>query len=138
MHLLLENVVQNLVHLWMGQFKPEKIVDAGSEDYIIPDHIWAKIGEETVDTVCYLPSSFVRRLGNIVKDQANYTAESWAFWFMYLAPILLKGRFKKDVYYTHLCSLVGIMKTCIRYSLTHHEIDDLEERIINWVDEFER
>jgi len=71
-------------------------------------------------------------------DQANYTAESWAFWFMYLAPILLKDRFMKDEYYTHLCDLVDIMKICIRYSLTNHQINDLEARIINWVETFER
>ena len=45
MHLLLENVVKNLVHLWMGKFKG---LDDGIEDYIIHDHIWKEIGNKTV------------------------------------------------------------------------------------------
>jgi len=88
MHLLFENVVKNLVNLWMGKFKE---LDSGIEDYIIPDHIWEKIGKETVDAVKNIPSAFVRSLGNIYENKGSYTAEGWAFWFMYLAPILLKG-----------------------------------------------
>jgi hypothetical protein len=135
MHLLLENVVKNLVHLWMGKFKG---LDAGTEDYVIPDHIWKDIGLETVAAVRKVPSAFVRSLGNIVEDQSTYTAEGWAFWFMFIAPILLQGRFQKGNYYIHFCDLVDIMKTCTQFSITRTEINDLEEKIIMWVKEYER
>jgi hypothetical protein len=135
MHLLLENVVKNLVNLWMGKFKG---LDTGTEDYIIPDHIWKDIGLETVAAIRNIPSAFVRSLGNIAEDQSNYTAEGWAFWFTFIAPILLQGRFQKSKYYTHFCNLVNIMKTCTKFSISHVEIDDLEEKIIQWVREFEQ
>ena len=135
MHLLLENVVKNLVHLWMGKFKG---LDDGIEDYIIPDHIWKEIGNETVAAIKDIPSAFVRSLGNIFEDKSNYTAEGWAFWFTHIAPILLRNRFQKEKYYKHFHNLVDIMKTCTQFTLTYEEIDDLENKIIKWVEEYER
>lgn len=134
MHLLFENVVKNLVHLWTGRFKG---LDDGVYDYIIPEHIWEEIGAETVAAVRNIPAAFVRALGNIAKDQSNFTAEGWAFWFLYLAPILLKTRLN-DRCYKHMVHLVEIMKTCIQFSLTHDEIDELENDIISWVQEYEK
>jgi len=134
MHLLYENVVKNLVNLWKGRFKG---LNEGNGDYIIPDHIWKQIGEETVAAMKDVPSAFVRSLGNINDDQANYTAEGWAFWFMYLAPFLLKNRLN-DHCFLHMCRLVEIMKTCIQFTLQHNEIDALEDKIISWVQEYER
>jgi len=135
MHLLFENIVKNLVYMWMGKFKG---LDAGSEEYIIPPAIWKEIGQETVDAVKDIPSAFVRSLGNLAEDSSYFTAEGWAFWFMYLAPILLQGRFQKEVYYRHLCELADIIKICVKFSLKHQEIDALEVRIANWVKEYER
>ena len=67
---------------------------------------------ETVAVVRTVLSAFVHSLGNIAEDQLAYTAEGWAFWFMFIAPILLCVRFQKVIYYTHFCDLVDIMKTC--------------------------
>ena len=133
MHLLYENVVKNLVNLWKGRYKG---LDEGTQTYVIPDHIWKQIGEETVAAVKDIPSAFVRSLGNINDDQAGYTAEGWAFWFMYLAPFLLKNRLS-DHCFRHMCQLVEIMKTCIQFTLHHNEIDALEDQIIAWVQEYE-
>jgi hypothetical protein len=134
MHLLYENVVKNLVKLWKGKFKG---LDDGTQDYIIPEHIWKQIGEETVAAVKDNPSAFVRSLGNIDNDQSNYTAEGWAFWFTYLAPFLLKNRLNEPLL-SHMCQLVDILKTCIKFTLQDDEIDALEDQIISWVQEYER
>ena len=135
MHLLFKNVVKNLIYMWMGKFKG---LDARREDYIIPQVIWKEIGKEIVNAVKDIPSAFVQALGNIAEDSSYFTAEGWAFWFMYLAPILLQGRFQKEVYYDHLCKLADIIKICIRFSLKHEEIDALEVHIAAWVKEYER
>jgi len=134
MHLLYENVVKNLVYLWKGKFKG---LDEGTQDYIISKHIWKQIGQETVATIRDVPSAFVRSLGNIHDDQANYTAEGWAFWFMYLAPFLLKNRLN-DHCFRHMCQLIEIMKTCIQFTLQYDEINALEDQIITWVQAYER
>ena len=135
MHLLFENVVKNMVNLWMGRFKN---LDAGEQDYIIPSSIWKEIGEETVAAVKHIPSAFVRSLKNFVEDQSYFMAEGWGFWFIYLAPILLRDRFNEDVYYDHMCALVDIMKMCLQFTISSPEVDDLETRIIVWVKEYER
>ena len=135
MHLLFKNMVKNLIYMWMGKFKG---LDAGKEDYIIPQVIWKEIGKETVDAVKDIPSAFLRSLRNIAEDSSYFTAEGWAFWFIYLALILLQRRFQKEAYYDHLCKLADIIKICIKFSLKHEEIDALEVRIAAWVKEYER
>jgi len=133
MHLLFENVIKNLVNLWMGKFKN---LNDGTEDYIIPEKIWEEIGKETTSAIKNIPAAFVRSLGNIIKEQAIFTAEGWAFWFMYLAPILLKGRLHQK-FYKHFLELVDILKTCMKYSLSHIEVDNMERQIISWVETYE-
>lgn len=135
MHLFFENVVKNLVNLWMGKFKG---LESGREEYIIPEKIWEEIGIETTNSIRTIPSAFVRSLGNIAEDQSYYTAEGWSFWFLYLAPILLKDRFQKRRYYLHMCDLVRIIKTTLKFTLTTAEIDGLEVDIIAWVKKYEK
>jgi hypothetical protein len=118
----------------MGRFKN---LDAGVEDYIIPASIWTEIGKETVSAGKNIPAAFVRSLGNIADEQGGYTAEGWAFWFIYLAPILLKNRLGSQ-YYKHFLQLVKIIKTCIKFSLSHQDIDELEKEIISWIKSYER
>ena len=133
LHIFCENVIPNLVSLWSGTFKA---LDVGDEDYEIPNHIWEQIGVETEKAVKEIPSSYVRVLPNIHKDRSYYTAETWAFWFMYIAPIVLKGRLDAK-YYEHMFLLVKIMKTTLKFELTLQEIDNLEDQIIRWVELYE-
>ncbi|KAG2135445.1 hypothetical protein DEU56DRAFT_392100, partial [Suillus clintonianus] len=135
MHVFLENIAPMLVKHWTGKFKG---MDTGKEDYQIADHIWAEIGEETAAAVANIPAAFVRVLGNIADDHSSFTAESWSFWIIYLAPTLLRSRFPNAKYHKHLCELVWIMKKTLQFSITHAEIDELERRIANWVVKYEK
>ena len=47
-HILLENIIPNLVDLWTGQFKG---LDIGDNKFKIAPHIWEAIGEETAVAV---------------------------------------------------------------------------------------
>ncbi|KAG2339233.1 hypothetical protein BDR05DRAFT_850985, partial [Suillus weaverae] len=135
MHVFLENIAQMLVKHWTGKFKG---MDTGKEDYQIADHIWAEIGEETAAVIANIPAAFVRVLGNITDDHSSFTAESWSFWIIYLAPTLLRSCFLNVKYHKHLCELVWIMKKMLQFSITHAEIDELEQRIANWVVKYEK
>jgi len=135
MHIFPENVIPTLVKHWTGKFKG---MDAGKEDYQIADHVWAEVGEETAAATANIPAAFVRVLGNIADDHSSFTAESWSFWIIYLAPTLLRNRFPKSKYYKHLCDLVWIMKKTLQFSITHTEIDELEKRIAKWVVKYEK
>jgi hypothetical protein len=134
-HLFSENVCPQMFYLWSDR---TPLLKTGHFDYVIPKERWIEIGQETAEAVKNIPAAFVRVLGNIANDTSNFTAESWAFWFMYIAPIVLKGRLPKKRYYRHMCALANIMKTTIRYELTHKEIDGLEEEIACWVEQYEK
>jgi hypothetical protein len=93
MHLFFENTIPNLVKFWSGKFKG---LDTGTEAYEISDAVWEVIWQETADAVQHLPADFVRVLGG---NPSYYTAEAWCFWFLYLTPILLQGRFSNPKYH---------------------------------------
>jgi len=135
MHQFLENIVKTLLSLWMGDFKD---FNSDGEAYVIPDHIWQQIGDETAAAVKNIPAAFCRVLGNIHNDRSSFTAESYSFWFIYIAPILLHGRFQHNKYYDHFLNLVKIMKTTLQFSVTHDEVDELEESLICWVMTYEK
>ncbi|KAJ7026055.1 hypothetical protein C8F04DRAFT_1298344, partial [Mycena alexandri] len=131
LHLFIEGNVLNLIHLWSGRYKG---LDTGNEDYEIPDAVWETIWEETAAAVEHLPASFVRVLGG---NPAYYNAEAWCFWFVYLAPVLLEGRFSDVKYYKHACQFGDIIKFCLRFSVTHVQIEDLRTNIHDWVHKYE-
>jgi hypothetical protein len=134
MHLFLKNIIPTLVDLWTGCFKN---LDTGTEDYKFAPHIWEEIGAETADAMKNIPSTFVHVLGNIASDRSTFTAEAWGFWFMHLAPILLRNHFPHQKYYVHMCELIGLMKTSIKLEISTEEIDELEEGFAAWVEDFE-
>ncbi|KZP04867.1 hypothetical protein FIBSPDRAFT_903954 [Athelia psychrophila] len=134
MHLFLENIVPALVKLWMGKFKG---LDAGQENYELEEDVWEIIGQEGVDAMRHIPSSFVRSVPNIYTSRSEYTAEAWGFWIMYLAPILLHNRFPDAKYHTHLCELVDIMETCLLFKTVRPKIDVMRAKIHQWVRDYE-
>ncbi|KIK77264.1 hypothetical protein PAXRUDRAFT_28837 [Paxillus rubicundulus Ve08.2h10] len=100
-HLLLENIIPNIVNFLTAQFKG---LDTGTEDYKITLQVWDEVGKETATTVqhIHIPVSFVRILSNIASDHSHFTAESWCFWFSYLALKLLEDPLPKVKYYKHM------------------------------------
>jgi hypothetical protein len=111
-------------------------VKAGS-DFEIEELIWKQIRQETAAAVKCIPSVFVWALGDIAEDLSSFTAESWGFWFIYLAPHLLKGQFQDGKYYDYAMSLIEIMKVCLKLEISTEDLDNLEAKIIQWVVHFE-
>ncbi|KAJ7667305.1 hypothetical protein B0H17DRAFT_950463 [Mycena rosella] len=120
-----------MVKHWSGQFKG---LDSGAEDYEISAETWELIWQETADAIHHIPADFVRVLG---KNPSYFTAEAWCFWIVYLAPVLLRGRFRHQKYYDHACQFSEIVKHCIAFEITYTQIDHLEENIIDWVQKYE-
>ena len=133
MHLM-ENIVSALISLWKGTFKG---LDTGVEDYVMADSVWQVIGEETESASSTIPSPFTRKLPNIWTNYREYNTEAKIFWFMYLAPILLKGRLEPK-FYDHACVLVKIMQTTTQWTISLQEITgELTQDIYNWVEAYE-
>jgi len=134
-HLFLENIIQNLVDFWTGQFKE---LGMGKEDFEIAPEIWQEIGRETAAAVQHIPSTFVHVLVNIATNRSLFTAESWGFWFVHLAPKLLEGHFPKRKYYAHMCELMEIMKVTLQFSIPVKQLDNIEACMIDWVQKYEK
>ncbi|KAJ7200625.1 hypothetical protein GGX14DRAFT_168794, partial [Mycena pura] len=131
MHLLFENVGPNLVKLWTGTFKG---LDQGDGNYEIDAEVWKEIWEETAAAMKTIPSAFIRSLAG---GSSKFIAEAWCFWFAYMAPGLLRGRFADSKYHRHACQFSEIIQTCLKFALTIAEIDELEEKIVDWVEKYE-
>ncbi|KAJ7188518.1 hypothetical protein C8R46DRAFT_23318 [Mycena filopes] len=132
MHLFFENIIPNLVKLWSGKFKG---LDVGDEDYELSAEVWEEIWEETAAATKDIPASFARSLA---AGPSKFTAEAWCFWFVYMAPALLKDRFSDPKYHKHACELSEIIKASLQFVIPYKQMDELEVQIINWVEDYER
>ncbi|EIM82939.1 uncharacterized protein STEHIDRAFT_63968 [Stereum hirsutum FP-91666 SS1] len=135
LHLFFENLFPNMVMMWKGEYRN---LDSGTQNYIIVRSNWEKIGAETAACVSHIPSEFVRVLHNIHTEQSAFTAESWSFWMIHIAPIVLKGRFPDDKFYDHFMDLVKIARRCLKWDLSSNEKMELREDIVRWVEFYER
>ena len=134
MHLIFENLIPNLVRHYTGTFKD---LDSGNEDYELPKEVWSEIckaGSASGDTI---PSSFGSHIPNLETKQSSMTAETWGFWCMYLAPILLRNRFSHRHYYDHFLKLVRLINKCISWELKRSEVDEIRQGFQDWVLEYE-
>ena len=122
MHLIFENLVPNLVAHYTGNFKG---LDAGTEEYIFPPHIWSEICETGSASGDTIPSQFGGRVPNLERERSHMTAEAWSFWVMFIAPIILRNRFSKPRYYTHFMKLVHLIHLCLAYDMKTSDIDTI-------------
>ena len=90
MHLIWENLILNLTEFWTGEFK-----DLGhqGEGYCIKPHIWNKIGAAIAACNVTVLAAFRAPVPNIAMKQSQMSAEMYANWMLYIAPIVLHGRF---------------------------------------------
>ena len=134
MHLLWENVVKNLMHLWTGQYKG---LDTGTEQYEILGTVWDAIGEASGKSGDTIPGQFGPRPPNVSTDKISWTADTRSFWFQYVGPVLLQGRFTRRKYYTHFVSLVRLIRKCLQYEMPVSDIGEIRQGVIQWVKEYE-
>lgn len=134
MHLFLLNHGPNLVSLWTDRY--DGISGPASEDYLISAGDWAEIGRETFTASATLPSTFIQPLPNIATDRRLFNAESWAFWFQYIGPVVLRNRLAEK-YYNHYLEFVYILKTLLALSSTIAIVEDLRRRVAGYVERFE-
>ena len=134
MHLIWANLIPNLVLFWTGKFKD---LDHDGQDYVIMKTVWEAIGEATFRAGETIPAAFGSRVPNVALEKAHMIAETYSIWTLYLAPVLLKGRFLNERYYKHFVKLVQLLTCCIDLEITHEEIDDLDQNFQKWVQDYE-
>ncbi|PPR00725.1 hypothetical protein CVT24_000949 [Panaeolus cyanescens] len=137
MHLIWENTVKNLILLWTGSFKTPGVTHA-NEDYLIPPHVWETIGAETLAAGKTIPAAFGAAVPNIAKQGVILTAEMYSNWTLFIAPIVLRGRFRKPVYYTHFLEFVRLLKLCLAIDITTTDVNNIEVGFRKWVTDYEK
>ncbi|CAE6432374.1 unnamed protein product [Rhizoctonia solani] len=135
MHLFLLNHGRDLVSLWTGTYKG--IGDnLGQEASLIAFEDWCEVGRETEEATKTIAASFIRPFPNIQAHIECYIAEHWAFWLVYIGPVVLRGRLPKT-YYDHYLELVDILKCLLSINNTTARIKTLRKKVAHYVERFE-
>jgi hypothetical protein len=135
MHLFFENVIPNMVDLWMHRFDTTLLED---DDFIITPGAWKAIAQAGVESGRTIPSAFGARVPDILNERWKLTAETWLFWALFLAPTLLRGCFQKPKYYNHFMDLVRLIKQCLVFTITLQDLNEMDLGFIKWVKDYER
>jgi hypothetical protein len=134
MHLIWENLIPNLILFWTGEFKD---LDHQNKGYVIAPHIWNAVGVTTAACGATIPAAFGAPVPNIVTKQSLMSAEMYSNWTLYIAPIVLRGRFKKNKYYTHFMQLVKVIKLCLAFEIDEAALNQIDEGFRSWVQRYE-
>lgn len=135
MHLIWENLLPNLLQLWTAEFKD---IDHSNHDYVLQPSVWEAIGAASAAAGKTIPSAFGTRVPNIATKQIPLTAEMRSIWTLYLAPVLLRGRFKNNRFYEHFLRLVHLLNLCLQFEVTDDEVDEITDGFADWVKEYEQ
>ncbi|KAI0659177.1 hypothetical protein C8Q70DRAFT_916325 [Cubamyces menziesii] len=135
MHLLWENVVKNLMQLWTGTYKD---LDEGNEQYQLATAVWEEIGSASAASGDSIPYVFGPRPPNVANDKTSWTADTRSFWTLYVAPVLLRGRFLQNKYYDHFVELTRLISLCLQFEITTAEVEDVRTGFIKWVQTYEK
>ena len=134
MHLVWEHLIPNLVLFWSGCYKG---IDEG-QPYVLDPNIWQVVGHTSAEATKAIPSSFGASIPNPAKDHSCFTSSTWSVWSLIFVPTVLRGRFPKDRYYKHFCSLVRILNLCLQFEISEEDIIEIESGIRQWVVDYER
>ena len=135
MHLIWENLIPNLIEFWTGEFKD---LDHQGEGYFIEPHIWNEIGDATAACRMTIPAAFGAPVPNIATKRSQMSAEMYANWMLYIAPIVLRGRFKNPQYYRHFMRLVELLKLCLAFEILEAMLNQIDEGFQLWVEDYEK
>ena len=134
-HLIWENLIPNLIEFWTGNFKD---LDHKDEDYYIKPRIWDEIGAATAACKATIPAVFGAPVPNIATNQSPMSAEMYANWTLFIAPIVLRGRFKSARYYRHFMRLVEVLKLCLAFEITEEMVDQIDKGFQLSVEDYEK
>ena len=135
MHLIWENLIPNLIEFWTGTFKD---LDHEDKDYFIEPHIWNGIGAATAACAATIPAAFGAAVPNIAEKRFQMSAEMYSNWTLFIAPVVLRGRFKKPQYYKHFMRLVEILNLCLSFEISDAMLNQIDKGFCRWVEEYEK
>jgi hypothetical protein len=141
MHLILENVMQQLLELWAGTYKSSSIrlgdAKAKSTDgYVITKDSWLEIDRMVSLSAKLIPSAMTRLIVS-VSARWRWTAETHLFFLLALGPIVLKGHLPPP-HFDHFLDLSELMKMMVKLKLHKEtEIPHIRDGLKRWVRRFD-
>ena len=135
MHLIWENLIPNLIEFWTGEFKD---LDHQNEGYFIEPNIWNEIGAATAACKATILAAFGAPVPNIATKWCPMSAEMYANWTLFIAPVVLRGRFKSAQYYRHFIRLLELLKLCLAFEISEEMLNQIDEGFRLWVEEYEK
>ncbi|KAJ6579712.1 hypothetical protein DFH09DRAFT_913161 [Mycena vulgaris] len=120
MHLIPENIIKNLLSLWIGDFKG---LDEGTGEYQLQSAVIEQVGNACAIAGDTTPAAFGARVPNLATQQHYFTAESYTLFTTLLGPIVLRDRFVKPKYYKHFVELVSIFNDCLKLTIDRDYVD---------------
>ena len=66
------------------------------------------------------------------------SAEMISNWTLYIAPIVLRGRFPKTKYYTHFMQLVKVILLCLAFEFDEAALNQIDKGFKSWVQGYEQ
>ena len=96
------------------------------------------MGVATEACSAMIPAAFEAAVPNIAMKQSQMMAEKWSVWTLYIAPVVLHERFKKDKYYKHFMKLVKLVKLCLAFEINQGMLHEIQEGFKLWVQAYEK
>jgi len=135
MHLIWENLIPNLISFWTGEFKD---IPHSGKGYVLETSVWKEICSISAMAGNTIPAAFGCRVPDMSTQRWQLTSESRAMWTLFIAPVVLRGRFIEEKYYQHFLDLVRLLNMCLEYELAMEQVAEIKQGFIKWVKDYER
>lgn len=134
MHVLLENVLKGLLHLWTSEYKG---LNEGDGEYKLMPTVQEAVIAGVKMSGDTMPSTYGCRVPDFTKEAGYFTAEAYSIWSLLLAIPLLHRRFRQEKYYDNFVKLVIAVSICLQLDSTSEQLHRTHDLFISFVLEFE-
>ncbi|GAA6036393.1 hypothetical protein JCM8097_001699 [Rhodosporidiobolus ruineniae] len=136
MHLMLENIVKNLIVAWQarGRFKHLPLAP-----WVVSEPVWRQIDNEVTSSSSLFPSEWGKRMPAPFAQSGSMTAEDYSNFLLHVGPVVLEGRLARK-YLDHFVRLGRIYTLLIDVNSQRTMIapgGELEQLINQWVQDYE-
>lgn len=141
MHLVLENVMKQLLQLWDGSFKAETMMKQarakGTPAYLIP----AKGGWDEIDLAVLGSAKMIpwKMSGTLtsVSSRWRWTADNHLFFLLTLGPMVMKP-YLPPPYFDHFLDLSEVCKLLVSVSIERdQQLPYIRSALQRWVSRFD-
>lgn len=138
MHVLFENLMKQLLGLWKGTYKATMMTGDPTidKDYVLSEHQWDLIDREVAQSTKLVPAQMAPSLTSVT-ERGYWNADSYAYFLMYLGPIVMKNRLPLR-YYRHFVDLSELVQLTTQMEITSAGLERIESGFMGWVQQFEQ